>query len=68
MDRRRLCIVASRILSNILENSKQIGTFLNPDKEEFVSGTLATYFHAGFLLGLFLYPEHGCDMFFRNIR
>jgi hypothetical protein len=28
---------------------------------------LATYFHAGFLLGLFFDPEDGGDMFLRNI-
>jgi hypothetical protein len=28
---------------------------------------LATFFHAGFLLGLFFDPDDGCDMFFRNI-
>jgi uncharacterized membrane protein YciS (DUF1049 family) len=28
---------------------------------------LATCFHAGFLLGLFFYPEDGGDMFLRNI-
>jgi hypothetical protein len=27
----------------------------------------ATYFHAGFLLGLFFDPEHGGDMFLRNV-
>jgi hypothetical protein len=28
---------------------------------------LATYFHAGFLLGLFFDPEDGGDMFFRYV-
>jgi hypothetical protein len=28
---------------------------------------LATYFHAGFLHGIFFYPEDGGDMFFRNV-
>jgi hypothetical protein len=28
---------------------------------------LATYFHAGFLLGLFFDPEDGGDMFLRNV-
>jgi hypothetical protein len=28
---------------------------------------LATCFHAGFLLGLFLDPEDGGDMFLRNV-
>jgi hypothetical protein len=27
----------------------------------------ATCFHAGFLLGLFLDPVEGVDMFFRNV-
>jgi hypothetical protein len=44
LDRRRLWIVARRLLSNILDNSKQIWTFLNleKDKEKFVFGTLVT--------------------------
>jgi hypothetical protein len=28
---------------------------------------LATCFHTGFLLGLFLYHENGGDMFFKNV-
>jgi hypothetical protein len=70
LDRRRLWTVARRLLSNILDNSKQYWTFLNleKDKEEFVFGTLVAYLHAVSLLGLFLHPEHGSDMFFRNIR
>jgi hypothetical protein len=28
---------------------------------------LATCFHAGFLLGLFLYPEDGGDIFLRKV-
>jgi hypothetical protein len=31
------------------------------------SALLATYFHAGFLIGLLLDPEDGGDIFFRNV-
>jgi hypothetical protein len=28
---------------------------------------LATYFHAGFFVAIYFYPEHGGDMFLRNV-
>jgi hypothetical protein len=43
------------------------GKFLKKKKETSMEALLATYFHAGFLLGLFFDPEDGGDMFLRNV-
>jgi hypothetical protein len=51
---------------------KELGV-LNRDVRQIFDGhvilaLLATCFHAGFLLGLHIYPEDGGGMFLRNVR
>jgi hypothetical protein len=37
------------------------------EQEQSLRAMLAACFHVGFLLGLFFDPEHGGDMFLRNV-
>jgi p-aminobenzoyl-glutamate transporter AbgT len=53
------------VIIQLLYHSLCIAMFVNSVSNK--EALLATYFHAGFLLGLFLDPEDGGDMYLRNV-